>query len=191
MIPHTNASNLNTITNAHTANPSTNAPAAAPSGVILSSDIPGKFVVRKRNTSSFPSSVNRFIAFSSINHHGEFSSSFVVFRQNRQRADTETSRCALLCARDADKCFENEDICVLNEKRSASDEAFCSQKRALISPRALDDDDDDARTPERLRAKDDDEEGRCCPRSRKRGIEVSVDMLIKTRVSYEKRARKE
>jgi len=53
----------------------------------------------------------------------------------------------------------------------------------LISPRALDDDDDDdddARTPERLRAKDDDEEGRCCPRSRKRGIDVSVDIFIKT-----------
>ena len=132
-IPQTNANNFNMITNAHTAKPNNNAPAAAPSGVILSSDIPGKFVVRKRNTSSFPSSVNRFIAFSSISHPGESSSSLVVFRQNRHLAATETSLLALLL-RDEEGSnrkvmFEDEDIRALHEKHSL--------RCVLISPTKL------------------------------------------------------
>ncbi len=147
-IPQTNANNFNIITNAQTASPNNNAPAAAPSGVILSSDIPGKFVVRKRNTSSFPSSVNRFIAFSSINHHGESSSSLVIFRQNRHLADTETSLLAFLPRDDegtARKAFEDEDIRALHEKHSLCCVLISRTKLLLLL--LLLKDDDDARTP--------------------------------------------
>ena len=154
-IPQANANNLNTITNDHTANPSTNAPAAAPSGVILSSDIPGKFVVRRRNTLSFPSSVNRFIAFSSINHHGESSSSFFFFLQNRHpRAYTDTSLETLFCvAVWTRKRFDDVDACALNDTRSSfrEENPFCG-RIVLNIPHLFDDEDEDeARTPEAIR----------------------------------------